>query len=58
MNTVKAKVGDEVYYVVLERAEIMAVDNSETHAMIKVLTGLQKGQVFEAPWGKLLTADK
>jgi hypothetical protein len=58
MDAAKAKVGDEVFYVVLERAELMAVSDSKTHAMIKVLTGPQKGQVFEVPWEKLRTLEK
>jgi hypothetical protein len=58
MDASKSKVGDEVFYVVLERAEIAAISNSRTHAIIKVLTGPQKGQQFEVPWEKLQTIDK
>jgi hypothetical protein len=58
MNISGANVGDEVFYTVLERAELMAVGENKTHAMIKVLTGPQKGQVFEVPWDKLQILEK
>jgi len=58
MDARKFKVGDEVYYVVLERAEIASVSESKTHAVIKILTGPQKGQVFEVPTGKLEDVNK
>jgi len=58
MDAAKATVGDEVFYVVLERAKIGAISDSRTHAMITLLTGPQKGQHLEVPWEKLQTVDK
>ncbi|MFZ0772573.1 MAG: hypothetical protein ACLP56_02565 [Candidatus Sulfotelmatobacter sp.] len=49
----RGKVGDVVWYVVgsdRQQAKIIAVSGS-THATIKLLTGPQSGQEFEAPWG-------
>jgi hypothetical protein len=53
MDATKSKVGDEVFYVVLERAKIGAINDSGTHAVITLLTGPQKGQHLEVPWEKL-----
>ena len=50
------KVGDVVWYSSAdetELAQIVAIRNTRTHATIRVLTGSQKGQAFEAPWGKI-----
>ncbi len=58
MDAAKSKVGDEVFYVVIERAEIAAISDSRTHVIIKLLTGPQKGQPLEVPWEKLQTVDK
>jgi hypothetical protein len=49
----KLKTGDEAYYAVLERVEIVSTDESKTHVRIKVLTGLMKGQVLEVPVEKI-----
>jgi hypothetical protein len=51
----KANVGDVVWYVVgadtdRQQARITAISGS-THATIRLLTGPQSGQEFEAPWG-------
>ena len=51
----KGKVGDVVWYAVgpdtaRQQAKIIAISGS-THATIKLLTGPQSGQEFEAPWG-------
>ena len=48
------KIGDAVWYVVrdtTELAKVTGVRDSRTHATIRLLTGKQKGQAFEAPWG-------
>jgi hypothetical protein len=58
MDAAKAKVGDEVFYVVLERVKIGAISVSGTSVMITLLTGPQKGQHLEVPWDKLHTVDK
>jgi hypothetical protein len=50
----REKPGDVVWYVVgdtTELAKLIAVRHSKTHATIRLLTGEQKGQEFEAPWG-------
>jgi hypothetical protein len=51
----KGNVGDVVWYAVgpdtaRQQAKIIAISGS-THATIKLLTGPQEGQEFEAPWG-------
>jgi hypothetical protein len=51
----KGRVGDVVWYTVgpdtaRQQAKIIAISGS-THATIKLLTGPQEGQEFEAPWG-------
>jgi hypothetical protein len=43
------KDGDEVWYTIRVRAEIMRANESNTHAVIKILTGELKGQVIEVP---------
>jgi hypothetical protein len=58
MDANKPKVGDEVLYIVHERAEIVSISESRTHVAIKVLTGPQKGQMFEAPWEKIVSLNK
>lgn len=48
------KVGDVVWYLVgdtTELAKLIAVGHSRTQATIRLLTGKQKGQEFDAPWG-------
>jgi hypothetical protein len=47
------KVGDVVLYIAdkpRQQAEILALKIA-THAQIRILTGPQRGQEFEAPWG-------
>jgi hypothetical protein len=51
----KGNVGDVVWYAVgsdaaRQKAKIIAIRGS-THATIKLLTGPQEGQEFDAPWG-------
>ena len=58
MNAMKSKVGDEVFYVPLERAEIVAISEDRTHATIKLLSGSQKGQLFRVFWDDLKTVNK
>jgi hypothetical protein len=58
MDVAKAKVGDEVFYVVLERAEILKIDDGRTLAIIKLLTGPLKDQILAAPLGELKTVGK
>lgn len=48
-----ARVGDVVWYLGEEprqQAKIISIEGS-THAFIKLLTGTNKGDRFEAPWG-------
>jgi hypothetical protein len=48
------KVGDVVWYLVgdtPELARLIDIRPSRTHATIRLLTGKQKGQEFDAPWG-------
>jgi len=58
MDASKVKVGIEVFYAPLEQAEIMAVRDDKTRAMIKLLTGPQKGEVIEVPLDDLRTIAK
>jgi hypothetical protein len=48
------KNGDVVWYNVhetMELAQIIDIKRTKTHATIRLLTGKQRGQEFEAPWG-------
>jgi hypothetical protein len=48
------KVGDVVWYVVgdtTEFAKVIGLGHGRTDATIRLLTGKQKGQEFDAPWG-------
>ena len=49
----KPQIGDDVWYVIgndREQAKIIGIEGT-THVRIRLMTGNQKGQEFEAPWG-------